>query len=99
MLDMECFSYLNRALESSLSPIVIFATNRGICNVRYVKVLLLHLLFLYFIDSCSCFSRIDLSYHFSCIFYQNFGSVFCTVDLAYVRLTFSIPWHEAWQTD
>ncbi|PKI57845.1 hypothetical protein CRG98_021748 [Punica granatum] len=31
---MECFSYLNRALESSLSPIVIFATNRGICNVR-----------------------------------------------------------------
>ncbi|KAE9600467.1 putative DNA helicase [Lupinus albus] len=34
MLDMECFSYLNRALESSLSPIVILATNRGICNVR-----------------------------------------------------------------
>ncbi|CAI8599392.1 unnamed protein product [Vicia faba] len=34
MLDMECFSYLNRALESSLSPIVIFATNRGICAVR-----------------------------------------------------------------
>ncbi|KAJ4706693.1 RuvB-like helicase [Melia azedarach] len=34
MLDMECFSYLNRALESSLSPIVIFATNRGICNIR-----------------------------------------------------------------
>ncbi|KAF5760125.1 putative DNA helicase [Helianthus annuus] len=30
MLDMECFSYLNRALESSLSPNVIFATNRGI---------------------------------------------------------------------
>lgn len=35
MLDMECFSYLNRALESSISPIVIFATNRGICTVRY----------------------------------------------------------------
>ncbi|KAJ0026369.1 hypothetical protein Pint_06975 [Pistacia integerrima] len=33
MLDMECFSYLIRALESSLSPIVILATNRGICNV------------------------------------------------------------------
>uniref|UniRef100_A0A2N9FG24 RuvB-like helicase n=1 Tax=Fagus sylvatica TaxID=28930 RepID=A0A2N9FG24_FAGSY len=33
MMDMECFSYLNRALESSLSPIVIFATNRGFCNV------------------------------------------------------------------
>ncbi|XVF05121.1 hypothetical protein REPUB_Repub05bG0144500 [Reevesia pubescens] len=34
MLDMECFSCLNHALESSLSPIVVFATNRGICNVR-----------------------------------------------------------------
>ncbi|KAJ0025320.1 hypothetical protein Pint_06969 [Pistacia integerrima] len=33
MLDMECFSYLIRALESSLSPIIILATNRGICNV------------------------------------------------------------------
>jgi RuvB-like protein 1 (pontin 52) len=35
MLDMECFTYLNRALESSLAPIVIFATNRGICQIRY----------------------------------------------------------------
>jgi RuvB-like protein 1 len=34
MLDIECFTYLNRALESSLAPIVIFATNRGICSVR-----------------------------------------------------------------
>lgn len=34
MLDIECFTYLNRALESSLSPIVIFATNRGMCHVR-----------------------------------------------------------------
>lgn len=34
MLDLECFTYLHRALESSLSPIVIFATNRGMCRVR-----------------------------------------------------------------
>lgn len=34
MLDIECFTYLNRALESTLAPIVIFATNRGICTVR-----------------------------------------------------------------
>jgi RuvB-like protein 1 (pontin 52) len=34
MLDMECFTYLNRALESPFSPIVIFATNRGMCSVR-----------------------------------------------------------------
>ena len=34
MLDIECFTYLNRALESTISPIVIFASNRGICTVR-----------------------------------------------------------------
>merc|ERR1712072_1155509 len=30
MLDIECFSWLNRALESDLSPVLIIATNRGI---------------------------------------------------------------------
>ncbi|GAX79501.1 hypothetical protein CEUSTIGMA_g6942.t1 [Chlamydomonas eustigma] len=34
MLDIECFTFLNRALESALAPIVIFATNRGICQIR-----------------------------------------------------------------
>lgn len=34
MLDIECFTFLNRALESALAPIVIFATNRGICTIR-----------------------------------------------------------------
>lgn len=34
MLDVECFTYLNRALESSLAPIVVLATNRGLCQVR-----------------------------------------------------------------
>ncbi|XP_067908261.1 ruvB-like 1 [Heterodontus francisci] len=34
MLDIECFTYLHRALESSIAPIVIFATNRGNCVVR-----------------------------------------------------------------
>ena len=29
MLDIDCFSFLNRALESELCPIVILATNRG----------------------------------------------------------------------
>jgi RuvB-like protein 1 (pontin 52) len=42
MLDIECFTYLNRALESSLSPIVIFATNRGVCTVRGTDVLSPH---------------------------------------------------------
>ncbi|EEB14517.1 conserved hypothetical protein [Pediculus humanus corporis] len=34
MLDIECFTYLHRALESAIAPIVIFATNRGTCEVR-----------------------------------------------------------------
>jgi len=34
MLDIECFTYLNRVLESPLSPIVVTATNRGICTIR-----------------------------------------------------------------
>lgn len=29
MLDIETFTYLHRALESAIAPIVIFATNRG----------------------------------------------------------------------
>jgi hypothetical protein len=28
MLDMECFSFLNRALEDDMAPIVVMATNR-----------------------------------------------------------------------
>ncbi|RKO84124.1 TIP49 C-terminus-domain-containing protein, partial [Blyttiomyces helicus] len=34
MLDIECFSFLNRALEDSMSPIVIMASNRGITKIR-----------------------------------------------------------------
>lgn len=34
MLDIECFSYINRALEDELAPIVIMATNRGISRTR-----------------------------------------------------------------
>lgn len=34
MLDIECFSFLNRALESELAPLVIMASNRGMTRVR-----------------------------------------------------------------
>lgn len=34
MLDIETFTYLHRALESAIAPIVIFATNRGCCVIR-----------------------------------------------------------------
>ncbi|CAG9120226.1 unnamed protein product [Plutella xylostella] len=34
MLDIECFSFLNRALESETAPVVMMATNRGITRIR-----------------------------------------------------------------
>lgn len=34
MLDVECFSFLNRALEDEMAPIVIVATNRGVTRIR-----------------------------------------------------------------
>jgi RuvB-like protein 2 len=34
MLDLECFSFLNRALENDLAPVLVMASNRGICPVR-----------------------------------------------------------------
>ena len=34
MLDIECFSWLNRALESELAPVLIIATNRGFTKIR-----------------------------------------------------------------
>ncbi|MCJ1416809.1 RuvB-like protein 2 [Xylographa parallela] len=34
MLDIECFSYINRALEDELAPIVIMASNRGNTRIR-----------------------------------------------------------------
>merc|ERR1712087_1045496 len=38
MLDIECFTYLHRALESTIAPIVIFATNRGNSIIRGTDV-------------------------------------------------------------
>ena len=34
MLDIECFSFLNRALENDLAPLVIMASNRGMARIR-----------------------------------------------------------------
>lgn len=34
MLDIECYTYLNALLESSMAPTVILATNRGNSLVR-----------------------------------------------------------------
>nr|WCZ58421.1 49 kDa TBP-interacting protein [Paratrimastix eleionoma] len=42
MLDVECFTYLNRALESTLSPVVILATNRGKHVIRGTEIVAPH---------------------------------------------------------
>ncbi|KAJ9128172.1 RuvB-like protein 2 [Naganishia onofrii] len=42
MLDIECFSFLNRALESELAPLVVMASNRGITQIRGTKYLSPH---------------------------------------------------------
>ncbi len=34
LLDIETYAFLNRALEQELSPIIIFATNRGTARIR-----------------------------------------------------------------
>ncbi|MEM1712307.1 MAG: RuvB-like helicase [Acidilobaceae archaeon] len=34
MLDLECYSFLTRAMESDFSPIIVMATNRGITKIR-----------------------------------------------------------------
>eukprot|EP00211_Chloroparvula_japonica_P002248 CAMPEP_0119129934 /NCGR_PEP_ID=MMETSP1310-20130426/7478_1 /TAXON_ID=464262 /ORGANISM="Genus nov. species nov., Strain RCC2339" /LENGTH=463 /DNA_ID=CAMNT_0007120397 /DNA_START=118 /DNA_END=1509 /DNA_ORIENTATION=- len=38
MLDQESFTYLARAVESTLAPIIVLATNRGIARVRGTDV-------------------------------------------------------------
>lgn len=42
MLDVECFTFLNRALESTLAPVVILATNKGISPIRGTNTLSPH---------------------------------------------------------
>ena len=42
MLDIECFTLLNRAIESNLSPIVILATNRGMSSIKGTEIVSPH---------------------------------------------------------
>lgn len=42
MLDIEAFSFLSRAMESELSPIIILATNRGMARIRGTDIVSPH---------------------------------------------------------
>lgn len=38
MLDIESFAFLNRAMESDLAPIIVFATNRGVTDIKGTSI-------------------------------------------------------------
>jgi RuvB-like protein 1 (pontin 52) len=42
MLDIECFTFLNKALESKLSPVVVLATNRGTSKIKGTHMIAPH---------------------------------------------------------
>ena len=42
MLDIEAYAFLNRALESEMAPIIIFASNRGFTKIRGTDVVSPH---------------------------------------------------------
>lgn len=42
MLDIEAFAFLNRALESEMAPIIIFASNRGFSKIRGTDIISPH---------------------------------------------------------
>ncbi|PAV59552.1 hypothetical protein WR25_23060 [Diploscapter pachys] len=42
MLDLECFSFLNRLVESDLSPLLVMATNKRQCKIRGTNVVSPH---------------------------------------------------------
>jgi RuvB-like protein 2 len=52
MFDLECFSFLNRYIESDLSPILVMATNRGIVNIRGTSIESPHGMPLDLLDRC-----------------------------------------------
>jgi RuvB-like protein 2 len=52
MLDMECFAFLNRALEGDLAPVMVMATNRGLSKIRGTKYISPHGIPLDLLDRC-----------------------------------------------
>ena len=42
LINLVCFIFLNKALESKLSPIVILATNRGTSEIRGTSIVSPH---------------------------------------------------------
>ncbi|KAI6198263.1 RuvB-like helicase [Aphelenchoides fujianensis] len=52
MLDLQCFSFLNRIVESELSPLLIMATNRGLTNIRGTNIRSPHGLPMDLLDRC-----------------------------------------------
>lgn len=62
LLDLECFAFLNRALESNLAPIVIFASNRGVTEVTGTKMVAPHGIPIDLLDRCLIIRTVPYSY-------------------------------------
>ena len=72
MLDIECFSYLNRALEDDMAPIVVMATNRlGACDFCFYVIRIKEHLFvgICWLNTLSLFSFV---LRFGIIFFRTF---------------------------
>lgn len=61
LLDIECFAYLNRALESNLAPIVIFATNRGMTEISGTDMRAPHGIPIDLLDRCMIIRTVPYS--------------------------------------
>jgi RuvB-like protein 2 len=61
MLDIECFSFINRALEDEMAPIVIMASNRGTTRIRGTNYKSPHGLPLDFLDRVVIINTITYS--------------------------------------
>ncbi len=97
MLDIECFTYLNRALESTLAPIVIFATNRGVCTVRYVPGSIIECLSLSCVFWMIRYKR-EVIFRWSILSQRSYVLDFMIGELKFPRLMVSrlICWIECW---
>ena len=49
MLDIECFSFMNRALEDEMAPIMVMATNRGVTRIRGTDYKVLFLIMVFYL--------------------------------------------------
>lgn len=86
MLDIECFSFLNRALESELAPILIIATNRGITQIRGTNYKRCFILCIRSLVFCSTWPIEIRFLYSSCLFFSFLFFLFL-LTIVYINLS------------